>query len=120
MPPNKKYTRILFLILSVYVFVQCTLFMGKVADLLFCLTAPKIEGGPVFYSPYGMIPYFNIVLYGGLIISGVFFFLSAEPFFAHRFKNKRIISMPLTIVITPFYFILLYLSSAGVHNLLLN
>jgi hypothetical protein len=111
--------RFLFFVLSIYVFVQCTFFMADTAQLLFTLSSPRIafDGQPILLSPYNIISYCNIVLYSGIIISGFLFMVSAEPIIRHRLKNRVLISIPLVIIVTPFYFMLLYLIFQGVQSL---
>lgn len=114
---TSRHIRWLFFALSVYAFLQCTFFIGAPAHLLLYLTAPSVDGHPVLLSPYDMVRYFNIVFNTGLMISGLLFIASAEPVIKHRVKNRRYISLPLAILATPFYFILLYLGSSGVSAL---
>ncbi len=109
---NSSYKRFLFLVVSIYVFIQCTIFMTDTANVLFSLAAPKINGEPMLFSPYNMISYCNIVLHGGIIISSILFIISIEPIIRYRLK-KRFISIPLAIISTPFYFILLYIVFQG-------
>jgi hypothetical protein len=116
MVAKNNYKRMLYMILSIYALVQCTTFMGETALALFSLAAPKVDGKPILFSPYNMISYCNIVLYGGLIISGILFILAVEPFVARRVGNKRIVSMLLTVFISPIYFVLLYLISNGING----
>ena len=105
---KSKFINILFFILSIYFFFQSTFFAGNIAFLAYYLWPPKSNGIPASFSPYLLIPYFNFALYCGLSISGILFCLSAEPFMTRLFKHRRIISVPLTIIFTPIFFILLY------------
>jgi hypothetical protein len=114
----QKHRQIFCLILSIYVFIQSTFFGGTIAHFLYFLTPPKVNGIQLSFSPYHLIPYFNIVLYAGLTVSGMLFCLASEPFIARRVKNKRIISIPISIIIVPFYFIVIYIITACVKNLL--
>lgn len=114
---KKNYKFFLYMILSVYFFLQCTFFIEKPTLLLHYLFAPKMYGFLTSFSPYDLVPYFNIVLKGGLLISGLFFVFAAEPFIKPRVKGRRVISIPIAIVTTPFYFIFLYLTFYGIQAL---
>jgi hypothetical protein len=114
----QKYRQIFYLILSFYVFIQSTFFGGTIAHFFYYLAPPKVNGIQLSFSPNHLIPYFNIVFYAGLTVSGILFCLASEPFIARRINNKRIISIPVSIIIVPFYFLFIYISTAGVKNLL--
>jgi hypothetical protein len=105
---TKKYLSVLFLAFSIYCFIQSTFFFGSVAQYLYFLFPPRNNGIPLSFSPYQLIPYCNWVLVTGLILSGIFFCLAAGPFVTRFFKNKRGISFLLTVLATPFYFLVLY------------
>ncbi len=115
---KKKFKNILFIALSIYLFIQSTFFVGKIAFLIYCLAPPKINGIPESFSPYHLVSYFNIVLYCGVSLSGILFYLGAEPFVTLQMKNRRIIGIALTIIITPVYFILLFTIFSGIQHLL--
>jgi ABC-type Na+ efflux pump permease subunit len=114
----QKQKQFVYLIFSVYFFVQFTFWGGNIAHFFYFLIPPKVNGIPVSFSPYHVIPYFNFVLSAGLILSGVFFLFAAEPFVAQRFSNKKIYSTLTTIILVPFFFCFIYFSSIGVKNLL--
>lgn len=104
----RKYLSGLFLIFSIYCFIKSTFFFGSVAHYLYFLFPPRENGIPLSFSPYYLIPYCNCVLGAGLILSNIFFCLAVEPFVSKWFKNRRWISLLLTFLATPFYFIALY------------
>jgi hypothetical protein len=114
----QKNKQIFYLILSIYVFLQSTFFGGTIAHFLYFFAPPKVSGIQLSFSPYHLIPYFNFVLYAGLTVSGILFCLASEPFIARRMKYTRIISIPASIIILPFYFIVIYISFTCVKNLL--
>lgn len=117
---SKKYKFILpsiLSVLSIYFFIQCTFFIEKPAHMLHYLFSSKMYGFLTSFSPYDLIPYFNIVFRAGLFISGLFFVFAAEPLIKSRVKGRRVISIPIAIVTTPFYFIFLYLTFYGIQAL---
>lgn len=115
---KKKYINSLFIALSIYVFIQSTFFAEKIAFLIYYLAPPKINGIPVSFSPYHLVPYFNLVLYCGASISGLLFYLGVEPFITLQMKNRRIVGSALTIIITPAYFLLLFTIFSAIQHLL--
>jgi hypothetical protein len=109
--PSKRW---LLLGLSIYTFLQCTFFIGKAAHLLFYLSAPSVNGYPLLFSPYDMAYYFNVVFYTGLLISGLLFIAFTEPSIRRLVKSNRFISIPLSIIVTPLYFVLLFCCASGI------
>ena len=113
---KKEYKNILFVVLSIYFFIQSTFFMDKIALFLYYLSPPQINGIPVSFSPYHLLPYFNLVLYCGVSISGILFFLGAEPLVTLRMEKRKIKGIALTIIIMPAYFILLFTIFSGLQH----
>jgi hypothetical protein len=109
--------RATLLLLSIYFFVQSTIFGGAIAYFLYSLAPPTKDGIPLSFSPQHLPPYFNMVLYVGLFLSLALFIVYAEPIVTRIFKNRRTLGIPITIAAVPFYFILLYLVSTGIKNL---
>lgn len=114
----KKYVSALFLLLSIYCFVFPTIFGGTLARYLYFLAPPKSDGAPLPFAPHQLVPYYNTVIYSGLVISGLLFCVAVEPYITPRFKNRRAVSVPVTLLVTPVYFVLLFLITAGVKKIL--
>lgn len=106
---TRKYLSGLFLAFSTYCFIQSTFFFGSIAHYLYFLFPPKENGIPLSFSPYHLIPYCNWVIGIGIVLSCIFFFMAALPFTTQWFKDRRWVSFPLTVLATPFYFIMLYI-----------
>lgn len=113
--PNKRRLAIqLCVVLSGYVFIQCTLFVGTPAHFLYSHTFWIFKGGPVSFSPYDLIPYLNFVFKSGLLISGILFITAATAYIKPRLKDRFFMSILLAFLMTPIYFIVLFLGARGI------
>ena len=115
---HRKYLGGLFITLSIYCFVQSTFFFGTIAHYLYFRFPPQENGIPLSFSPYHLIPYCNWVLRIGWILSCVLFVLAIEPYTTAWLKNRRLASIPIAILITPIYFILIYFIAYSVKIIL--
>lgn len=107
----------ILLLISVYLFLQCTFFIKIPAFLIYTMMDTIIHGQLRSFSPYNLIPYYNTVFYVGLLLSGLLFVLAILPFVKRRANCRTLYSLPLTIIICPFYFGLLYLTFSGIKNI---
>lgn len=111
MPISLSNKNTLLFLFSIASFLLSTLFLGQTAHLLLRWTAPKIDGNPVLFSPYNLISYYNLALYAGLAISGILFFMAVEPTVFKYLNKSRIISIPVAVLITSVYYLVIYYCS---------
>lgn len=83
-----KYKIFIYLILSLYLLIQTTFFPQKLAHLLMAMFEPTVDGRTMITSPYDIVRYYNLVVYGGLTVAGSFF-LEALELVLHRFAKDR-------------------------------
>lgn len=84
----KKHRGFLYLFLFIYILIQATLFPEKPAELLIYFLQPKLDGEPVIFSPYDHVRYFNIIVYCGFALSGIFLFNAAKLFLKYFIKQN--------------------------------
>lgn len=114
----KKHRGILYLLLSISILIQATLFPEKPAELLIYLFQPKLDGKPVIFSPYDHVRYLNIIVHCGLALSGIFLFNAAKLFLKHFVKQNEWIIKLIDITTALATITLVFLCTVKVYHLL--
>lgn len=112
-----KHREILYLLLSIYILIQATLFPEKPAEFLIYIFQPKLDGRSVFFSPYDHARYLNIIVYIGLALSGAFFFNAAKLSFKYFLKRKERIIKFIDIATSLATITLVFLCTVKVYHL---
>ncbi len=112
-----NYRCYLYLLLSVYIFVQTSFFPQILSDSLIYFFGPKLNEKSVIFSPYDHIRYNNIVVYCGLALSGTLLLKAAKLVLHNLFKDREKIKRYTDIAISLTTIPLVFLCTVAVYHL---
>jgi hypothetical protein len=114
---TKKYRGYLYLLLSIYILIQTTIFPQKPAELLIYFFRPELNGKSVIFSPHDHVIYLNIIVYFGLALSGSLFFKAANTISQSFLKKNEGVIKYIDLATALTTTILIFLCTVKVYHL---
>lgn len=113
----KTYKVYLYLLVSIYIFIQTSFFPQKLAHLLMTVFASTADGKTIITSPHTMVQYYNIVVCGGLAIAGTLFLVALRLVVRRFAKGRGIVVDTIELVFRLLAVVLIFLCTVTIYHL---
>lgn len=113
----KTYRIYVYLLISIYIFIQTSFFPQKLAHPLMGLFEHTPDGRTIISSPQDIVMYYNMVVYGGLAISGSLFLEACRLILRRIAKSNEIVGGAIDLVFRLLVVATVFLCTSAIYHL---